>query len=76
VGRLHARPNVLHLGRIEVAIGYYSGNPSHMTLVQPHPFQAIVNPKHVVKESNYTNNAGPGPDVWNGIKVIMVVPKP
>jgi hypothetical protein len=43
-----------------------------MTLGQPHPFQATVNPNHVVQESNYTNNAGPGPAVWNGIRVIMV----
>ncbi len=57
---------------IQVSINYYAGNPGHMTAGQPHPFQATVNPNHVLKESNFMNNAGPGPAVWNGVKVIMV----
>jgi hypothetical protein len=57
---------------ILVPISYYSGNPKHMTANAPHPFQAFVNSNHKVKESNYNNNAGPGPATWKGIKVIMV----
>ncbi len=57
---------------ILVPISYYSGNPKHMTANAPHPFQAVVNSNHIVDESDFTNNAGPGPATWNGIKVIMV----
>ncbi len=60
--------------RLQVPIRYYSGNPSHMGRNCPHPFQAVVNPNHVVAESNFANNAGPGPAVWQGLKVIMVCP--
>ncbi len=55
-----------------VPMGYYAANPGHMTSNAPHPFQAVVNPEHAVAESNFLNNASPGPAVWNGIKVIMV----
>ena len=56
-----------------VNIQYYGlGSPSFMTTGAPHPFQAVVNPKHLVTESNYANNLSPGPAVWNGQKVIMV----
>jgi hypothetical protein len=53
-------------------ISYYSYNPSFMTSGAPHPFQAVVNPKHTIAESNYANNDGPGPAVWSGQHVIMV----
>lgn len=60
---------------LHVQIKYYSGNPSHMGKDCPHPFQAVVNPNHVVQESNFENNAGPGPALWRGgVKVIMVCP--
>lgn len=60
-----------------VAIPYYDADPTHMTAHAPHPFQAVVNPKHPgggysVVESNYANNAGPGPALWKGIRVIQV----
>ncbi|HVN76816.1 MAG TPA: CARDB domain-containing protein [Thermoanaerobaculaceae bacterium] len=60
--------------RLQVPITYYSANPSHMGKACPHPFQAVVNSNHVVQESNFNNNAGPGPAVWHGFKVIMVCP--
>jgi hypothetical protein len=59
---------------LQVPIGYYFGNPGHMGALG-HPFQATVNANHIVHEGNYTNNAGPGPAVWNGIRVIMVFPE-
>jgi hypothetical protein len=55
-----------------VSIVYLTSNPGHMTSAAPHPFQAVVNPNHAVAESNYANNAAPGPAVYNGKKVIMV----
>ncbi len=58
--------------KILVPISYYSGNPKHMAANAPHPFQAVVNSNHLVDESNFTNNASPGPATWNGIKVIMI----
>jgi hypothetical protein len=59
---------------IEVPIVYFSQNPSFMTTGSPHPFQATVNDTHMPVESNYANNAGPGPAVWGGKRVIMVAP--
>lgn len=55
-----------------VAIGYDTANPHYMTTGAPHPFQAVVNPNHTVQESDYNNNAGPGPATYQGKKVIMV----
>jgi hypothetical protein len=55
-----------------LAIGYYAQNPSVMTAGAPNPFQAVVNPNHTVQESNYNNNAGPGPATYQGKHVIMV----
>ncbi len=57
---------------ILVPVFYMSNNPKHMTDNAPHPFQVVVNSNHIVNESDFTNNAGPGPATWNGIKVIMV----
>jgi hypothetical protein len=62
---------------ILVPISYYDADPAHMTTQAPHPFMAIVNRKkvdgtYVVEESNYANNAGPGPADWKGTKVILV----
>ncbi len=59
---------------LQVPIKYYSANPGHMGKGCPHPFQAVVNSNRAVLESNFDNNAGPGPAVWRGIKVIMVCP--
>src|SRR5262249_8584313 len=59
-----------------VPVSYDSAHPAFMLAQSPHPFQAVVNPKHTIQESNFANNAGPGPATWNGKKVIMVgVPK-
>jgi hypothetical protein len=60
------------LKTLHVPIKYYAANPHHMTADQPHPFNAVVNGNHVVAESNFRNNASPGPAVWHGTKVVMV----
>jgi hypothetical protein len=59
---------------VHVPIVYFSQNPGFMASGSPHPFQATVNDTHTPVESNYANNAGPGPAVWMGKKVIMVAP--
>jgi hypothetical protein len=60
---------------VDVPILYFSQNPGFMASGSPHPFQATVNDApHMPIESNYANNAGPGPAVWMGKHVIMVEP--
>jgi hypothetical protein len=59
---------------IEAPIVYYSQDPAFMSSGAPHPFQATVNDTHMPVESDYANNAGPGPAVWMGKRVIMVDP--
>jgi hypothetical protein len=51
-------------------------NPSHMMQSQPHPFQAVVNADHVVHESNFANNSGNGPAVWNGVRGVILMGLP
>jgi len=55
---------------VPVDVTYYAANPAHMTSGAPHPFRASVNDNKAVDESDYGNNAGPGPSTWNGMKVI------
>ncbi|HWE45548.1 MAG TPA: CARDB domain-containing protein [Caulobacteraceae bacterium] len=55
-----------------VHMGYYTQNPAFMTTAAPHPFVAVVNPKHTLPESNFNNNEGPGPATYQGHHVIMV----
>jgi hypothetical protein len=57
---------------IPVAVAYYTGNPGHIKTGAPHPFKVTVNADKKIAESNYTNNDGPGPATWNGMKVIEV----
>jgi hypothetical protein len=57
---------------VKVTVQPYSANPAHMTANAPHPFRATVNDNHVVDESNFGNDAAPGPATWNGMKVIMM----
>lgn len=57
---------------LSIPVSFYSANPSHMTSAAPHPFRATVNDNHIVDESNFTNNEGPGPATWGGMKVIQV----
>lgn len=57
---------------LSIPVSFYSANPSHMTSAAPHPFRATVNDNHIVDESNFTNDAGPGTTTWNGMKVIQV----
>ena len=60
---------------VNVPVFYYPNNPAIMTTGAPHPFQATVNDApHLPTESNYANNAGPGPATYMGKKVIMVDP--
>jgi hypothetical protein len=59
---------------VNVPIEYFSQNPGFMSSGSPHPFQATVNDTHMPVESNYANNAGPGPELWMGKRVIMVAP--
>jgi CARDB len=58
----------------KIAIMYK--NPTHMMHDQPHPFQAVVNPDHVVYESNFANNSGNGPAVWNGVRGVILMGLP
>ncbi len=62
---------------VDLPIMYYQQNPGVMSSGSPHPFQATVNDApHMPTESDYANNAGPGPATYMGKKVIMVeVPK-
>jgi hypothetical protein len=55
-------------------IPYYAANPHFMKSASPHPWRAMVNPKHTIAESSYSNNNAPGPKTWSGIPVIMVAP--
>jgi hypothetical protein len=57
---------------LSIAVLYYSANPAHIEAGAPHPFHATVNRNHVIAESDFSNNDGPGPAVWNGMKVIQV----
>jgi len=57
---------------LSIPVSFYSANPSHMTSAAPHPFRGTVNDNHAVSESDFGNNAGPGPATWNGMKVIEV----
>ncbi len=50
----------------------YAPDPQIMVPGQVHPFQATVNDAHMPVESDYANNAGPGPATYMGKKVIMV----
>ena len=51
----------------------YSADPQIMVPGQAHPFQATVNEApHMPVESDYANNAGPGPATYEGKEVIMV----
>ena len=60
---------------LNVPVFYYPNDPAIMTTGAPHPFQATVNDApHMPTESNYANNAGPGPATYMGKKVIMVDP--
>jgi hypothetical protein len=59
---------------VTIPIVYFSQDPSFMSLGAPHPFQAEVNSTRHPVESNYANNAGPGPAEWMGKRVIMVEP--
>jgi hypothetical protein len=58
--------------QFKVDVLYYAANPAHMTGGTPHPFRASVNDSHAVAESDFTNNLGPGPATWNGMKVIQM----
>jgi hypothetical protein len=57
---------------IPLAVFYYTGNPAHIKAGAPHPFKVTVNADKKIPESDYTNNEGPGPAVWKGMKVIEV----
>ena len=59
---------------ITVVVQAYAANPAHMTAEAWHPFRASVNDNHVVDESNFNNNIGPGPASYNGIPVIKMSP--
>ena len=41
---------------VMVPVYYFSEDPSHMTKSVPHPFRAVVDPHHVIDESNGNNN--------------------
>lgn len=58
--------------QIQVPVKYYAGNPTHMLTGGPHPYHAKVNRDKKIPESDFTNNDGPGPATWNGMKVIQV----
>jgi hypothetical protein len=58
---------------VKVPIAYYAGNPAHMKDPNgKHPFHATVNGNHAIDEVDFSNNEGPGPATWNGLKVVMV----
>jgi hypothetical protein len=41
---------------VVIPVYYFSEDPAHMTKVVPHPFRAIVDPHHLIDESNESNN--------------------
>jgi hypothetical protein len=59
---------------VQIPIAYLESNPSFMSSGSPHPFQAMVNDQHIPIETNFANNAGPGPATYMGKRVIMVAP--
>jgi len=42
---------------VTIPVYYFSEDPSHMTKTVPHPFRAVVDPFHLIEESNKKNNA-------------------
>jgi hypothetical protein len=63
-------PGAMHTYTVNIT--YYAANPGFMTSGAPHPFQAVVNSNHSVPESNFNNDDGPGPAMYQGHHVIMV----
>jgi hypothetical protein len=57
---------------LEVPMGYYAGNPKHMTADAPHPFQSSVGPTSYDHTGTFALHPGPGPAIWHGKRVIMV----
>ncbi len=41
---------------VVIPVYYFSEDPAHMTKVVPHPFRAVVDPQHLIDESNESNN--------------------
>jgi hypothetical protein len=41
---------------VVIPVYYLNEDPTHMTKVVPHPFRAVVDPHHLVDESNENNN--------------------
>ena len=41
---------------IVIPVNYFSEDPAHMTKAVPHPFRAIIDPHHLINESNDGNN--------------------
>ncbi|HMK56268.1 MAG TPA: CARDB domain-containing protein [Dissulfurispiraceae bacterium] len=41
---------------VVIPVYYFSEDPAHMTKVIPHPFRAVVDPHHLIDESNENNN--------------------
>ncbi len=41
---------------VVIPVYYFSQDPGHMTKVVPHPFRAVVDPLHLVGETNPRNN--------------------
>ena len=41
---------------VVIPVYYLNEDPAHMTKVVPHPFRAVVDPQHLVDESNENNN--------------------
>ncbi len=41
---------------VVIPVYYLNEDPAHMTKVVPHPFRAVVNPQHLIDESNENNN--------------------
>jgi hypothetical protein len=58
--------------QMSIPVLFDASNPGHLKSGAPHPFQATVNRDHKIAESDFSNNAGPGPAVWKGLKVIQV----
>jgi hypothetical protein len=63
-----------HSTTVSIPISYQASNPGFMSSASPHPFQAVVNETHHPVESNFANNAGPGPVLYMGKRVINVAP--
>jgi hypothetical protein len=57
---------------MSIPISFYDADAAHIKSGAPHPFHATVNRDHKIAESDFNNNDGPGPVVWNGMKVINV----